>query len=243
MVRCTGRCAESHQPPAIREWCRRLPFPQTSGRSGSPLASSRTPPRCWTPTWPSRSMRGSHSSSMRGPSRALRPVSDYLPGAYWDEVATQSWVRLQDPGFSVLWTSLDAPMAALGRLWPGYVSPAHSACIPPRAHHTPATLEDLKTGWIYSLLFANNFGTNFSVSQTGSVLFRHCLAPRAGEMTSAQASRWGTEATTPFETIFTEPRRAGTLPLTDSLLSVEGDPLTLLTCKRAESGRDVILRF
>jgi hypothetical protein len=173
----------------------------------------------------------------------LTPVADYLPGAYWDAVAVQNWVRVAGPSHSVVWSSAEAPIVSLGELRPGYVSPAHSCRVPVRAHHPPAGPETLSRGWIYSLLFANNFGTNFAVSQSGSVLFRYALTSGAGALADAEAARLGWEALLPCPTIFTEPRREGHLPLAGSLLSLHGGYLALLGCKHAEDGRGVILRF
>lgn len=172
----------------------------------------------------------------------LSPVEDYLPGAYWDTVAVQNWVRVSGVCGTLLWSSLDAPLAGLGSLWPGYVSPAHSARVPERAHHPPTPLEAVRNGWIYSTLFTNNFATNFAVSQAGSVLFRYVLTSRPGEVSDAAAARFGREATLPLETIFTERRREGHLPLSRSFLEVRGD-VALLACKRADDGKGWILRF
>ena len=174
---------------------------------------------------------------------AMAPIADYLPGAYWDAVTVQHWVQVCGGGGHVLWSSLDAPVASLGALSAGYTSPAHSGRVPERAHHAPAGAEQLARGWVYSLLFHNNFATNFAVSQAGSVLFRYTLASGLGSLSDAEAARLGLEAVTPCETIFAERRRPGHLPLSASLLGLRGDPLVLLARKQAEDGRGWILRF
>lgn len=171
------------------------------------------------------------------------PIADYLPGAYWDEVAVQNWVRVRGGGISLLWSSLEAPMVSLGGLSAGYTSPAHSAMVSERLKHQPAGPEQLSRGWLYSLLCYNNLGTNFAVSQCGSLLFRYSFTTQSGEMTDAEAVRLGWEAVMPPETIFTDARRPGHLPPTLSLLSLEGDPLVLLACRQADTGNGVILRL
>lgn len=173
----------------------------------------------------------------------LVPVQDYLPGAYWDSVAVQNWVSVDDGEFTILWSSLDAPMVEMGGLWPGYVSPAHSCRVPKRAHHPPTPPAAITHGWIYSLMFANNFGTNFYVSQCGSVLFRYVISSSPGCLSDAAAARLGGEAVMPFETIFAERRREGFLPVSDSFMSLQGSEIVLLACKQAEDGRGWILRF
>jgi hypothetical protein len=171
------------------------------------------------------------------------PLADYLPGAYWDEVAVQNWVRVSGGGMNVLWSSLEAPMVSLGQLSAGYTSPAHSVTVSERLKHSPATAEQLTRGWLYSLLCYNNLGTNFAVSQSGSLLFRYSLTTQSGELTEAEAVRLGWEAVMPPETVFTAGRRPGTRAMASSLLSFEGDPVVLLACKQAEDGQGWVMRL
>lgn len=171
------------------------------------------------------------------------PIRDFLPGAYWDAVTVQNWVRISDDALSLLWSSLETPIVSLGQLHPGYTSPAHSCLVPERAHHEPAAADSLSRGWLYSLLFANNFGTNFAVSQSGTALFRYSFTTAPGILSDAEATRLGWEARTPCETIFAERRRPGHLPLSGSLLSLSEDYLALLACKAADDGRGLILRL
>lgn len=173
----------------------------------------------------------------------MTPIHDFLPGSYSDTLAVQSWVRAGNDERSVVWCSRDAPMVSLGGLWPGYVSPAHRCVVGERAAHPPLTPEALRQGWIYSNLFANNFGTNFSVSQCGSLLFRYAFTSCRGEVADADAARFGREVALPLETIFTEGGKAPTLPPVAGFLRLEGDGVTLLACKRAEDDRGWILRL
>ncbi len=179
----------------------------------------------------------------QGALSGLSLVEDFLPGAYWDTLAVQDWVCVSGADGAVVWSSLDAPLVCLGDLWPGYVSPAHSARVPSRAHHPPTALGEVRNGWVYSTLFTNNFGTNFSVSQTGSILFRHVFTSCAEAPEDGLAGRIGLEQMTPARTIFLERRREGRLPTSASLLELSGDPLVPLTLKPAEDGRGHILRL
>ena len=173
----------------------------------------------------------------------MDPVDDYLPGAYSDRIAVQNWVKVAGGGRSILWSSLDAPIVSLGGLWRGYVSPAHSCVVPGRYAHPPLEAKDLKRGWIYSDVFANNFGTNFSVSQVGDVLLRYVIVPVDGELDDAGAARLGWESVTPLQHMFTSQERDGRLPVADSFAAVEGDEVVLLTWKAAEDGAGYVLRL
>ena len=158
-----------------------------------------------------RSRSRSRAFATKAVLAAISPPEDFLPGAYWDEVAVQNWLSVSGGGVSVLVCGIEAGLFSLGGLQPGYTSPAHSCLIPERANHPPAGPEQLRQAWLYSLLFAGNFGTNFAVSQTGSVLFRYHLGTVSGEVTDAAAGRWGAETVTPPETIFASPRGLGHL--------------------------------
>ena len=175
----------------------------------------------------------------------MEPVKDYLPGAYSDVVAVQNWVRIQDGDSYMLWNSPDAPMAGFGKLWQGYVSPAHRCFVDENFRHDPQTERDYqKNGWIFSQLFNNNFGTNFSVSQTGLAVFRHCLTSGRGKMGDPEAVRWGQQTSMPQSTIFTD--RAGgngALPPTGNFLESDNPEMPVLNWKAAEDGRGYIVRL
>ena len=177
------------------------------------------------------------------PLHVADPGADRLPGAYSNRLTAQDWVKVSNADASVLWSSLDAPIVSLGRLWPSRVSPAHSCRAPDTLGDPPQTAEDLRGGAIYSLLFANNFGTNFSVSQTGTVLFRYAIASGPGELGIGSAADFGAAAQSPVSTIFTDRQGERPLPPSGSLLSIDNPIVRLLTLKKAEDGRGLILRL
>ena len=137
----------------------------------------------------------------------MDPVKDFLPGSFSDTIAVQNWVKVKDGGRSILWSSLDAPIAGFGRLWPGYVSPAHRAMLDAGIIHNPQKEVDFSTGHIYSQVFNNNFGTNFSVSQTGEALFRYVLTTVSRDVTDSEAAKFGWQAVTPLNQILTDRAR------------------------------------
>ncbi len=111
---------------------------------------------------------------------------------------------------------------------------------------TPA---DLSAGWIYSNIAYNNLGTNFAVSQTGDLLFRHVITSESGEFADARAAAFGWRAVTPYECILTRGSADGSLPASQSLVSLDAaagdddDDVVVLNLKGAEDGRGVILRL
>jgi alpha-mannosidase len=183
----------------------------------------------------------------------MSPVADYLPGSQSDRVTVQNWVKVSDgggnSGFNILWSALDAPVASLGALWPGYVSPAHRCVVTDDVKkHRRITVGDFSHGWIYSDVCYNNLGTNFSVSQNGELLFRYAVTSCKGETpagydTDAQAALFGWQAVTPLTTMLACPLPQARLPVGGRLLNLKGQGVTLLALKRAEDGRGLIARL
>ncbi|MFZ2655684.1 MAG: glycoside hydrolase family 38 C-terminal domain-containing protein [Victivallales bacterium] len=178
-----------------------------------------------------------------GTLNVLEPVKDFLPGAYSDALAVQNWVEVNDGDYGLIWSSHDSPVAALGQLWPGYVSPAHSCVIPGRMKHPPQKKNDFKHGWIYSTLFNNNFCTNFSVTQNGEFIFRYSMTTFPKRLSVSEAMQAGADLSTPFEHVFSSSRYQGKLPLTGSYIKIASRDVILLVAKLADDGKGIVMRF
>ncbi len=178
-----------------------------------------------------------------GPLSVMRPILDSMPGTFSDALAVQNWVKAADASLSVLWSSLDAPVAGLGGLWPGRLSPAHRAVITDRLRHPPLKPEDITRPWIYCNLFSNNFCTNFSINQCGEFLFRHVIATADGDVGNAEAAAFGWDAMTPPEAVLTQGSRSRPLAPAGSMLEIDNPAVMLLAWKRAEDEQGWILRF
>jgi hypothetical protein len=175
----------------------------------------------------------------------MEPVKDYLPGAYSDLIALQNWVKIQDGAYFMLWSSLDSPMVGFCELWPGYVSPAHRCFTGGSFRHDPQTEADYtKNGWIFSNLYNNNFGTNFSVSQTGISIFRYQLTSGEGLIDDASAVKWGWQAMSAPATIFTDRTgENGKFPSTGQFLVSDNPDVAVMNWKSAEDGGGCIARL
>ncbi len=178
-----------------------------------------------------------------GPLCVVDPARDLLPGAYADRANVQNWVAVADPSHTILWSSHDAPVTSVARLWPGRISPAHSAVVRADLVHPRQTPEDLHGGAIYSLLAANNFGTNVAVSQSGALRFRYSLTSRAGAIGDGEATRLGSEFVTPMQPIFTKHPGSRTLPPAAGILALEPTDVQLLALKLAEDKHGWIARL
>lgn len=174
----------------------------------------------------------------------MDPVRDYFPGSFMDAVAVQSWVKVTDGNLNILWSSLDAPIAGLSRLWPGYVSPAHRCVLEESGIRSPQREADLEKGWIYSQLFSNNFGTNFSVSQNGEALFRYVITSENVDVSDAEATRFGWQVMEPLMPILTDRcNSVNHMPASGGFISIDNPAVALLDWKQAEDGGGGILRL
>lgn len=178
-----------------------------------------------------------------GPLCVVDPGCDLLPGAFADRANIQNWVAVSDGARSIVWSSQDAPVVSLARLWPGRISPAHSAVVRADLVHPRQTADDLRGGAIYSLLAANNFGTNLAVTQSGALCFRYALTSLDGAVSDGDAARRGCEFLTPLHTLFT--KHPGSRPLSPvaGVLAVEPAEVQLVALKRAEDGCGWIARL
>jgi hypothetical protein len=185
-----------------------------------------------------------------GVTSSVRYMRDYLPGAFGDFVTAQNWVEVSGREGRVIFASRDAPVVSLGALWPGRVSPAHCCVVPAEQAREPQRPESLENGWIYSAMFYNNFGTNFSPYQSGDYEFSWSFTTTASALSGdgsrrpsyADAVRFGQEIAVPMETLFTGGRLDGQLPSTRSYLEIHDDDCVLLACKQADAGDGLVIR-
>ena len=181
--------------------------------------------------------------SFEGTLCTLQPVKDAFPESFAEDLTVQNWVMVDSGDSALLWSTLDAPIVNLSRLRPGYVSPAHRAVMHDAVEHNPPETGDFNKGWIYSHIFGNNFGTNFSVSQVADTLFRYSVFAVEAGLPPEANSMSGSEMTMPLEAIFGATDRDGGLPAVGTALKVDPPDLILLTWKRSEDDRGYVLRF
>ncbi len=173
----------------------------------------------------------------------MNPIEDFLPGSYSDRITVQNWVKVSNGAYSILWASIDSPVVSLSQLSDGYISPAHRCVIDESAAHPPMTQDGLNTGWIFSNITENNFCTNFSVSQTGDLLFRYVITTQDGEVSDSDAVNFGMQAATPFDFAYTHGSKTGSLANVHRFMELDNDNVVVLTLKKAEDTRGLILRL
>ncbi|HID10268.1 MAG TPA: hypothetical protein EYP17_03080, partial [Candidatus Latescibacteria bacterium] len=175
-----------------------------------------------------------------GSCSTIEPLKDQFPGSNTDTYAVQHWVEVRGGGYGIIWTSLDAPVAEFGGLWPGYISQAHHGVTPPGYEHEFLRLGELKKSYIYSYVMNNNFRTNFQPIQVGDVLFQYCFTVHGGDL---KARDFGWSAANPLIPVFMEGSKDGRLPALGSFCEVDKPNVMLLALKRAEDEDGIIVRL
>jgi hypothetical protein len=179
------------------------------------------------------------------PNAVQTPVADQLPGSNTHAYAIQHWVNIANAEVAVSWSSLDAPVAAFGQLWPSPISQAHHGATSP--DFGAPYLRDpgaLQPGHLYAYLSVSNFRTNFQPVQAGDVLFRFSLTSSAGGAGRVSVARdFGWAVCMPLVPANVRGPQVGTLPASGSFCTVDAPNVLLLGMKAAEDGDGVILRL
>jgi len=178
-----------------------------------------------------------------GSCSVIEPLKDQFPGSNTDTYAVQHWVDVFNEEYGIVWTSLEAPVAEFGGLWPGYVSQAHHGVTPSGYEHEFLKPGELKKGHIYSYVMNNNFRTNFQPVQIADVLFRYSIASHRGDWKEGKAGKFGWGAANPLIPVCMEGLREGRLSRARSFCEVNKPNVMLLTLKRAEEGDGIVVRL
>ena len=178
------------------------------------------------------------------PNAVIEPIRDQLPGSNTDYYAVQHWVDVGNEDWGVVWTSVDAPMAEFGGLWPGYVSSAHHGARGPNYGHPFLKPGELTKGHIYSLVSYNNFNTNFVNAHPCEYLLRYSFGTHAGNWREGGARQFGWEvANRPLGVWMKGPQKGGPLPPSASFCAIDAPNVMVLAFKEAEDGKGHILRL
>ncbi|RKY01250.1 hypothetical protein DRP77_10000, partial [Candidatus Poribacteria bacterium] len=175
-----------------------------------------------------------------GSCSVIEPIRDQLPGSNTDYYAVQRWADVSNGEIGVAFSPLEPHLVELGDLYPGYVSQAHHGV--PWIDYGHEFLREMPgKAHIYSFALVSNFRTNFRPSQHGELLFRYSISSHEGG-DLRRARELGQAFHSPPIPVPIEDAD-GDLPPAGSFLEIEPPDLLLLTLKRAEDGRGLILRL
>jgi len=173
----------------------------------------------------------------------IEPTVDQLPGSNTDYYAMQHWADVSNEDGGVVFTPLDSPMAEFGGLYATCVSGAHHHFTNPEYGHEWLKPGSLTKGHIYSMLFYNNYGTNFVNTHAGEILLRFSFAGHKGDWRDDSVRRYGWDLANPCWCIYLPGGQTGSLPAkSHSFVTIDAGNVELCTYKPAEDGKGLILR-
>ncbi|MEX2091702.1 MAG: glycoside hydrolase family 38 C-terminal domain-containing protein [Pirellulales bacterium] len=164
----------------------------------------------------------------------VRPNDDQLPGACREWFTPQNLVHLRDGGFSVAWSSREAPLVTfvdINRgLWPTHL--------------------DVTNGHLYSYVMNNYWFTNYRASQGGRMTCHYSITS-GSKMSREQLGDFDTDTRSPvflypYLSTFSagvnqQDRRLN--PSSGTLLELDAPNLQVVVLKAAEDGDGYILRL
>ncbi|HDZ20308.1 hypothetical protein LCGC14_0312200 [marine sediment metagenome] len=173
----------------------------------------------------------------------IEPTVDQLPGSNTDYYAMQHWADVFNDEGGVVFTPLDSPMAEFGGLYPTCVSGAHHHFTNAEYGHEWLKPGSLTKGHIYSMLYYNNYGTNFVNTHAGEILMRFSFAGHKGGWQDDSVRQYGWDLANPCWCIWLPGGQKGSLPAkSHSFVTIDAGNIELSTYKPAEDGKGLILR-
>ena len=158
----------------------------------------------------------------------MAPETEQLPKTSRDWQATQNWVEISNPSYSVVWSSIEAPMVQFCDINTG----KWQMKLP------------LINSTFFSYAMNNYWFTNFKASQGGKITFRYSITSRKGGSDRLVSSLFGFECQTPLKTVWLPDNRGTKLPGNSySFLKSNQPNVTVQDLKMAEDDRGYIIRL
>jgi len=163
-----------------------------------------------------------------------RPNEDQLPGACREWFTPQNLVHVRDGDFSIVWSTIDAPLVTLTDINRGkWLS------------HLP-----IRNGHVYSYAMNNYWFTNYRAQQGGRFVFHYSITSGRG-LGREDLARFDQDTRTPvlpypFLSSFSAAISQAGRPMPasgSSFLTWDAPNLEMVTLKEAEDGDGFILRF
>ncbi|MFH0762228.1 MAG: polysaccharide lyase family protein [Bacteroidota bacterium] len=156
------------------------------------------------------------------------PWVDQIPSACKNWYSVGRWADVSNKENGVTWITMDAPLVQVGELSARLVGSQNNPEV------WRKTVEPTQA--LYSWAMNNHWGTNYRQYQEGPVTFRYIIRPH-GEFNAVQTTELATGFSQPL--LIREPAGKSVV----SPVSLEGDPVTMITFKPADSGKGYLVRF
>jgi len=162
------------------------------------------------------------------PMGQMIPWVDQIPSACKNWYSVGRWADVSNKENGVTWITLDAPLVQVGELSARLIGSQNNPDV------WRKTVEPTQT--LYSWAMNNHWGTNYRQYQEGPVTFRYIIRPH-GKFDAAQTGELASGFSQPL--LVREPASTSIV----SPVSLEGDPVTMITFKPADKGKGYLIRF
>jgi hypothetical protein len=160
----------------------------------------------------------------------VRPDADQIAGSCKDFFSVQSGADISNRDYGVTWTSVDAPLAEVGRM-----TDETSGAKGTREWRTEAG----SSTTIFAYVMNNYWHTNYKADQEGPAVFRFVVRPHAG-FAADEAPRAGIETARPLLALSS---REDGAPAPGPYLAVSPRGVLISSLRPSEDGKAVLARL
>ncbi len=178
-----------------------------------------------------------------GSNSVIEPFRDQLPGSNTNYYSVQHWANVSDGKAAITLSAMDSHLMEFGGIWPCYVSQAHHGVTAPYFGKPFVKPEQVKKGHIYAFVTDSNFRTNFQPVQQTDMLFRYSVTTDKGDCRLDRCHDFGWSVGNPLYPRTMQGKRQKRLDRKMSFCRVDKPNVSVLTIKRAEDNRGVIIRL
>lgn len=178
---------------------------------------------------------------IRSANSVIEPIVDQLPGTNTDAYTARDGVLIHNQDQYIIFSSVEAPIVMLSKLWPGYVSQAHHGRTPLNYDHK--FTDRFKQSDVFSLVAVNNFRTNFTPVYSGDMLFRYSITSSYGSYNTQENDQFNSSVAHPLIPVIMHGPKKGNIGLKHSFFDNSNLNLELTTVKASEDGKGIILRL
>lgn len=178
-----------------------------------------------------------------GSNSVTEPFRDQFPGSNTNYYTVQHWANVTDGKAAITLSAIDSHLMEFGGLWPCYVSQAHHGVTAPYFGKPFVRPEEVTKGHIYAFVTDSNFRTNFQPVQQADMLFRYSITSDNGGCRLDRCHDFGWSAGNPLIPLALEGNRKGRLAQKMSFCQIDKPNVSVLTIKRAEDNRGIIVRL
>jgi len=157
----------------------------------------------------------------------MRPGIDQLTYSSHDFYAIQHWADIAGDDFGIIFAPLEGNLISASDI---------------NTYKWADSIE-LDKGHIYSLALNNYWYTNFKGSQSGDLTFRYRLTSYEGDYDPIRSTEFAWQPFHPLLTVWVPKARKLNTLNADSMISMEGDEVTVSCIKVAEKGDAIIVRL